>query len=171
MYTYCLHCESGKAKYVAAAIRALSPDCRALIPRQIQHTWKAGKMVDRVRDLIPGYLFLYSENRLPMENVRYLDSVIRVLRSSDASYELYGPDEAFALLLLEKNGILGKTMVLRENDVLTLPPDLFGGADARIVKVDRRAHRMKVSIRFARQEITTWLEYEILPEAALPDSP
>jgi len=163
-YTYCLHCATDKVRYVSAAIQALSPACHALIPRQVQHTWKDGKMINRLQRLFPGYLFLYDEFPLPMYDYRYLPGVIRVLRTTDEAWELSGPDESFALFLLEKDGVLGKTKVLQENDILTLPEDVFGGADARILKVDRRARRMKVLIHFARQEIATWLEYEVDPE-------
>ena len=62
MYTYCLFCETGKCGYVARAVMQRIP-CRTLSPKQVQHTWSKGKMVDIVHDLLPGYVFVYAEGQ------------------------------------------------------------------------------------------------------------
>ena len=66
MYCYCLFCETGKCDYVARAAMQAFP-CRAISPKQIQHTWSKGNMIDREQDLLPGYIFLYTEE--PWEEV------------------------------------------------------------------------------------------------------
>ena len=109
MYTYCLFCETGKCDYVArASMQAF--ECRAISPKQIQHTWSKGAMIDREHDLLPGYVFLYFEEavRFPQE-LKKVDRIIRCLRTTDLTYELQGGDAEFAGMLLQKNGVLGKT--------------------------------------------------------------
>ena len=81
MYTYCLFCETGKCGYVARAVMQRIP-CRTLSPKQVQHTWAKGKMVDIEHDLLPGYVFVYTENeRLDVALLRPIQGIIRCLSS------------------------------------------------------------------------------------------
>lgn len=161
MYTYCLYCEAGKSGYVAVALMA-KLECQAIIPKQVQHTWDKGKMVNRIHNLLPGYLFLYNEEPLEIFALLKTPGVIRCLRSGEGSYELQGTDEEFALFLLGKKGIIGKTQVTEKDGILEITPQSFRGADVNITKVDRRNTRMQIEIRFLRQMIRTWIEYEIV---------
>ncbi len=137
--------------------------CQTIIPKQVQHTRDKGKMVDRIHNLLPGYLFLYSEEPLDISECQRTHGVIRCLREGkDGQYELQGKDEEFALFLLEREGIIGKTYVTEENGMLEISLKSFRGADVKITKVDRRNTRMQIEIRFLRQIIRTWIEYEIV---------
>ena len=163
MYTYCLFCRTDKVRYIACETQDMF-GCRSLVPKQVQHTWSRGKMVNRIRDLFPGYLFLYSEEPLAISCFWQIPGVIRCLRSSDEYYHLSGTDDAFAGYILESRGIIGKTRVLERDNRLELGPEAFGGAKVSILRVDRRAQRMQIEIRFARQTIRTWIEFEIVSE-------
>lgn len=174
MVIYCLFCEPGKGEYVCRAATALF-DCRAIYPKQIQHRRKdAGKSPNKrngeceehrnvERDLLPGYVFLYFESEPPtVRLLNQMDGVIRCLSDSSGKYELADSDEAFAKMLLDKNGIIGKTMVYQEGDRIRICEGAFKNVPATILRVDRRTNLMQVEILFARQIIKTWLEYEII---------
>ena len=160
MYTYCLYCEAGKCGYVAIAL-ASKMDCQVIIPKQVQHTWDKGKMVNRVHNLFPGYLFLYSEQPLEMSHCLKIPGVVRCLSTGEDSYELHGTDEKFALFLLDKNGIIGKVLVTEQDGMLEISPESLRRADVSIIKVDRRNTRMQIEIRLFRHTLRTWIEYEI----------
>lgn len=174
MVIYCLFCEPGKGDYVRIAATALF-GCRAIYPKQIQHRRKDAKKSPNKhngpseeyrnveRALLPGYVFLYFEGDSPKIWQLYrMDNVLRCLRDSAGRYELTGNDEEFAQMLLEKNGIIGKTMVYQEGDRIRICKGAFKNVQATILKVDRRTHLMQVEIQFARQPVKTWLEYEIV---------
>ena len=174
MVIYCLFCEPGKGDYVRRAAMALF-DCRAIYPKQIQHRRKAAQKSRNnpkgvseeyrnvARDLLPGYVFLYFEGETPsIWRLNRMDSVLRCLSDSAGGFELTGNDEAFAMMLLEKNGIIGKTMVYQEGDRIRICEGAFKNVPAKILKVDRRNNLMQVEILFARQPVKTWLEYEIV---------
>ena len=162
MYTYCLFCETGKCDPVAKAItRKIS--CRALSPKQVQHTWSKGKMVDIVHDLLPGYVFVYLENDpLDVSLLRSIQGIIRCLSSQDKQYELTGSDEQFALMLLQKDGVIGKTMVYEEGQMIRICQGAFEGVETKILKVNRRNMRMQIEIPFAGRPVRTWVEYEVV---------
>ena len=161
MYTYCLYCEAGKCGYVAGALMAKT-GCQAIVPKQVQHTWDKGRMINRIHNLLPGYLFLYSEEPLEISECKRTQGVVRCLRDGEESYELHGTDEEFALFLLDRKGVIGKTQVTESGGILEIGPQSFRGADVRITKVDRRNTRMQIEIRFLTQIIRTWIEYEIV---------
>ena len=161
MYAYCLFCETGKCRFIVREVMGLLA-CTAISPKQVQHTWSKGRMVDRIRDFLPGYVFVYSEEKLEISQVRYIPSVLRCLKSSDLCYELAGADEAFARMLLDQGGMIGKTPVYEEDQQIRLTEGAFAGVNARILKVDHRAQRMQIEIPFARRLVKTWIEYEIV---------
>lgn len=166
MHIYCLFCETGKCASVASAVTQLVP-CRAISPKQVQHTWSKGRMVDVVHDLLPGYVLVYVEGE-PMD-VSVLSSVegfIRCLSVADGEkgrrYELGGSDEQFALMLLSQDGIIGKTKVYQEGQMIRIVQGAYRGVETRILKVQRRNMRMQIEIPFAGRFIRTWVEYEVV---------
>lgn len=162
MFTYCLFCETLKCEYVANTImHRLS--CRAISPKTIQHTWSEGKMVDIEHDLLPGYVFLYFENApLDIASLRSIQGIIRCLSSTDKQFELSGSDEAFALMLLQKDGVIGKTPVYQEGQMIRICEGAYEGVETKILKVNRRNMRMQIEIPFAGRQVRTWVEYEIV---------
>jgi transcription antitermination factor NusG len=118
-------------------------------------------MVDIERDLLPGYIFVYSERKIEnyME-VRAVSGVIRILSNTNGSYELAGSDKMFAMMLYDNDGCLGKTPVYEEGSIIKLKQGSFLGMHAQILKVDRRNKRMKVEIPFTSMRLKTWVEYE-----------
>ena len=162
MYIYCLFCETAKCRYVAQIVSDLY-HCRTICPRQVQHTWaKNGYTKDAVQDLLPGYVFVYSREQLQGVSLRSVRGVIRCLCNSSREYELSGSDEAFALMLLEKDGVIGKTRVFEEGQKIRICEGAFAGTGAEILKVERRLSRMLIQIPFAQQLVKTWVEYEIV---------
>lgn len=165
MYTYCLFCETGKCDHVARAIMQ-KVSCRAIAPKQVQHTWSKGKTVDIVHDLLPGYVFVYTEDEpLDIALLRSVQGIIRCLSSQDKQYELTGGDEQFALMLLQKDGVIGKTKVYEEGQMIRICQGVFEGVETKILKVNRRNMRMQIEIPFAGRPVRTWVEYEIVESA------
>ena len=180
MDIYCLFCEPGSAKYVRAAMPQIYP-CRAISPKTIQHRRKPQRRSskdspneqpkkteyeDVERDLLPNYVFLYFEEEKAKPYQYYLiDGVIRCLRDSSGQYELTGPDRDFALMLLEKDGVIGKTEVYEEGDRIRIREGAFLNVETQILKVDRRSHRIQIELPFAGRPVRTWVEYEMIEKS------
>lgn len=162
MKAFCLFCETNKCDYVAQ-IATLKFPCHALSPKQVQHIRSKGTMEDIIRDLLPGYVFLYTEDEeLDMASIQSIQGVIRCLSDTEKQYRLTGSDEEFALMLLKKKGIIGKTQVYQEGQIIHICKGVFDGLETRILKVNHRNMRMQIEIPFASQRIKTWVEYEIV---------
>ncbi len=162
MYVYCLFCLTAKCDKVARLAERLT-GCRALYPKQIQHTRSNGRIVDIEHPLLPGYVFLYSEDQpLLMSRFWGLEGVLRCICDDKNEPELTGDDEAFALMLLEKGGIIGKTPVFVEGQMIRVCKGAYCGLESRVLKVNRRNMRMQIEIPFANRMVKTWVEYEIV---------
>ena len=162
VYTYCLFCETAKCRSVANAIMQKT-SCRVILPKQVQHTWSKGKMVDIVHDLLPGYVFVYLEDQpLDIALLRSIHGIIRCLSSMEKKYELTGGDEQFALMLLHRDGVIGKTRVYQEGQMIRICEGAFAGVETKILRVNRRNMRMQIEIPFADRLVRTWVEYEIV---------
>ena len=161
MKVYCLFCETIRCGYVARSIERVF-GFRAISPKQVQHTWSGGRMTDIERPLLPGYVFLYFDEEYPeIAHFRKIHGVIRCLSDTGRQFRLTGSDEAFARMLLQQDGRIGKTKVYREGNRIRICEGAFAGMKATIRKVDHRASRMQVEIPFAGRAVKTWLEYEI----------
>ncbi len=162
MYSYCLFCETMKCASLKRKIEQFS-DCHVIQPKVVQHTWSGGQMIDRENDLLPGYLFLYSEERLEeFYPLRRLDGVLRILGNRDDGYALNGADRQFALVLLSLGGVIGKTPVYEEGQTIRLADRAFAGIEVKILKVNHRNKRLQIELPFADTLVKTWIEYEMV---------
>lgn len=169
MNAYCIFCETGRCRLIAKEAEILL-DCRAIYPKQVQHTWSKGGMIDIEHDLLPGYVFLYAEEKLDISLLRRISGFIRCLADQDDQIELAGSDKQFAMMLLENDGVIGKTKVYQEGQMIRICEGAYKGTETKILKVNRRNMRMLVEIPFAGMQIKTWVEYEIVENAeAEPD--
>ena len=83
MYAYCLFCRTQRCK-VIAQLMEIRGAYRAFSPQIIRKQRKQGENVKRQFDLLPGYVFVYSEE--PMTDYREffgMDGVIRRVGKTD----------------------------------------------------------------------------------------
>ena len=146
---------------VIAKLMEIRGAYRAFSPRIIRKQRKKGENIERRFDLLPGYVFLYSEERLTDYSLfSGIDGVIRRLGRREDGYELEGADLDFAMKLLEKDGLVGAMKVCRIGDDVTLEDSLFSGCQGRVVEIDYRKERAKVEFVFDRNSCSTWVSLE-----------
>ena len=165
MYTYCVFCETQKCKMIAIQAEQMF-GCRAISPKQEQLKWVKHEAVRETHDLLPGYIFLYAEEAIEQPRMlRRIPGVIRCLSDQEHQYILQGSDETFALMLLKKNGVIGKTRVYQEGDRIRICEGAYAGLETMILKVNRRNMRMLIRIPFGGMQVETWVEYEMVKDA------
>ena len=160
MYAYCLFCLTQRCKVIAQMME-IRGAYRAFSPQIIRKQRKQGVNIQKQFDLLPGYVFVYSEE--PMKNYRDffgVDGVIRRIGKTEDGYELSGPDLDFAMRLLEKDGLVGGMKACRLGDGVTLEDPLFSGCQGRVAEIDYRKERAKVEFVFDRNSCSTWVSLE-----------
>ncbi len=96
--------------------------------------------------------------------LRSIEGVIRCLCDGNKKFELSGSDEQFALMILQRDGIIGKTKVYREGQMIHICQGAYKGIETKILKVNPRNMRMQIEIPFANRSIRTWVEYEVVSD-------
>ena len=157
MYAYCLFCLTQRCKVIAQMME-IRGAYRAFSPQIIRKQRKQGVNIQKQFDLLPGYVFVYSEE--PMKNYRDffgVDGVIRRIGKTEDGYELSGPDLDFAMRLLEKDGLVGGMKACRLGDGVTLEDPLFSGCEGQVTEIDYRKERAKVAFVFDNTRREIWV--------------
>ena len=160
-YCYCLFCETTKCKKVAALLEKNCVD-RAFSPQIIRRQRKNGKIVDMMFDLLPDYVFAYSNRVVKEVSQLKVDGVIRLLGFPNDDYCLQEKDQSFALGLLERNGLIDVLNVLKIGDTVTLSDEVFSGGEGQVIQIDYRKQRAKISFSFSEMCFSTWVACNII---------
>lgn len=157
MYVYCLFCRTQRCTRIAQLLEIRGAD-RAFSPKILSHLRKEGVNLARERDLLPGYVFIFNEERLvTFDLFAGIDGIIRRVGRTEDGYELEGPDRDFALNLYEKDGLVGAMKLVKVGDTVRLEDNLFEGSEGVVTKVDYRKERARVDFRFENNACHTWI--------------
>lgn len=160
MYAYCLFCQTQRCK-VIAQLMEIRGAYRAFSPQIIRKQRKLGENIRKQFDLLPGYVFVYSEERMMnYRNFFGMDGVIRRVGKTEEGYELSGPDLDFAMRLLEKEGLVGGMTACRLGDGVTLEDPLFSGCEGQVTEIDYRKERAKVAFVFDNIRREIWVSLD-----------
>ena len=157
MYAYCLFCRTQRCTRIAQLMEIRGAD-RAFSPKILSKYRKEGRNMDRERDLLPGYVFLFSKERI-VDYAMFagIDGVIRRVGRTESGYELEGPDREFAFGLLEKDGKVGALKMVTVGETVRMEDTLFDGSEGVVTKIDYRKERARVDFRFEGNACHTWV--------------
>ena len=165
MYAYCLFCRTQRCTRIARLMEIRGVN-RAFSPKILSKQRKEGKNVNRERDLLPGYVFLFSEERLvDYDTFAGIDGVIRRVGRTETGYELEGADREFAFGLLEKDGKVGALKMVKIGEAVRLESSLFEHSEGVITKIDYRKERARVDFRFEGNTCHTWVAIDGIRKA------
>lgn len=157
MYVYCMFCETQRCK-VIAKLMEIRGALRSFSPQIVRRQRKKGQNTEKCFDLLPGYVFVFSEERM-VDYTQFfgMDGVIRRVGKQETGYELVGSDLDFAMKLFEKDGLVGSMKTCRVGDSVTLEDPLFNGCHGKITRIDWRKQRARVDFVFDNMACHTWI--------------
>ena len=164
MHVYCLFCLTQKCHAVASALERQF-EVRAFAPQICNRQRVQGKNIDKLYDLLPGYVFVFSDKALANAMFyRENKGVIRRLGSPVDDYELTGADKDFAMKLYDTNGIVEQIKIFRVGESVCISNTLFDGCDAKITRIDHRNQRARIEYKFAGMQCFTWIACDMISE-------
>ncbi len=160
MYVYCMFCETQRCKTIAKLME-IRGAFRSFSPQIVRKQRKKGVNKEVLFDLLPGYVFVFSEERMLDYALFFgMDGVIRRVGKQENGYELAGSDLDFAMKLFEKDGLVGSMKACRIGDEVTLEEPLFNGCQGRITRIDWRKERARVDFVFDNMACHTWISID-----------
>ncbi len=134
-------------------------------PRRKLTIRKNGVSRETLAPIFPGYLFFMSEKLSPEVHwlLRKTPEFVRFLKSNQNIEPLEGEDKDLLMHFLNFGEIVEKSQVWFDKDkkirVLSGP---MKGLEGRIIKVDRRKKRAKISLSLYKESFTIDFGFEIL---------
>ena len=157
MYAYCLFCETQRCKIIAEYIRKNTGLC-CFYPRVIQRKWVKGIPTEVSHDWLPGYLFLFSEEKIvPQFDI---GGIIRCLGNG----ELIGSDLTFAEMIYRSKGIIGIIPLHKEGNRCIISDPDWKEISGRVIKMDHGRKRCCIEYIFDNVIRIIWVGYEIIEQ-------
>ncbi len=157
-FVYCVSCNNGSEKRVAERLRsALNKE--VIFPVRVMKKRKAREWSEEEIPLTPGYVFIYSDSEVNLENAKK-SGVHRVLSYGEDFKELHGGDFEFAMWVLRYEGRVQVSRALIEGEKVRIIIGPLTDSYVRITRIDRHKRRAKVEFLFAGREQSTWLSFD-----------
>lgn len=155
VYAYCLFCETQRCNIISEyIIKNYGYQC--LSPQIVQRKWVKGVPVDENHDWLPGYLFIYSDQKI---STRFeISGIIRCLGDG----ELKGQDLKFAEMIRNKDGVMGNMTLIREGDRCKISDPAWQEMRGTVTKIDRGRKRCCIEYTFDGAARKIWAGYEIV---------
>lgn len=145
----------------------------AIYPQKKEPFYRQGEWKDVIKPLLPGYVFVYSQEPYPVQRLLRIDGVLRCLTYGPEDKEGYltGKDRQFALWLLENNGVADKLQAIQEGSYVRIIDGLLKDYNGKVERVKKQKRMVYVSLKMAGTPLHVWMGYECLAsEQPLPET-
>lgn len=158
----CVFCVTGKEEVVASNIQRDYLGVHATAVRQVKRKKLHGSTSLVTQIVFPGYVFLEADPgneyvfRIPW------DGALRLLTSSNRSWQLYGYDERFARWIFSLNGLISLSEAYKEGDRVKIISGPLKDLEGYILRVDMRNQSGQIALMFNNRLVKTWLGFELV---------
>jgi transcriptional antiterminator NusG len=123
-------------------------EVQVIVPVRILQERFRGVWEEKRKLLIPGYVFLFSREKVSFDDVRSLLDVYKVLDYGTGIRELTGGDTEYAKWILSHEGVIGQSKILEEGEEIKILDGPLCDCVGKIIKLDRRKKRAWVEFDF-----------------------
>ena len=160
-FVYAVFAQAMKQQYVTHELPKFFP-CKAINPVLIKRKWIGRECKEITYSLMPGYIFLFSNERMNPGRLRKLDGILSVLKYDDGAYALTEKDEKLARWLLKYDGTIGLSKAIREGDHIQIVQGPLKDNIGSITRVDKHRKRAKIELQFNEVVWPVWMDFEFV---------
>lgn len=171
----CFFCKSGKESDVINHFFMAFPDGEAISPTRTRIRRVHEAAIEERVPLLPGYVFFQitekktevaesiDQNLIALLQFTKIDSVLKLLRYSDGTWRLFGPDNLFAEMLFKSGGNieLSQAYFDRGNRIRILD-GFLKDYEGHITNVNRKKKTVEVTVDLQGKRVIMWLGYELV---------
>lgn len=135
--------------------------------RKIRGVWRK----DHIR-LLPGYVFVFAEEEIPIWTYRWVPHVLKVLRyDREPDGYLRGTDLAFAQAVTELDGRLDILDAVDEEGFIRVTDRLLNLLHGEVLSVDRGKRQVRIRVNLVGQPRIVQMNYQLLDDEGKPLDP
>jgi transcriptional antiterminator NusG len=161
---YCVFCETGAEEKVKELLE--SKNVKTIASVAEYKKFVHGRSVIKLRQLIPGYVFLQTDRELDYQFWSSLEKekyIYYPLQYDDGDKKLHGKDLDFIRVLLSRNGILGiSKAVLDKGNFVKIVSGPLKDLEGKIVRMNKKRECAEIEIETFGITIRAWLQYELI---------
>ena len=170
-YVRCLMVETGEENTVLQLLRVLGLG-RGIYPqrirvRKIRQVWRK----DRIR-LLPGYVFVFADEDIPIWRYQRLEHVLRVLRyDREPDGYLRGRDLEFAKTVCDLDGKLDILNAVDEEGFIRVTDLLLKRLNGEVLSVQKGKRQVLIRVNLMGQSRIITLNYQLVDGDGNPLTP
>jgi len=162
-YAYgCVFTLTGKEDFVARDLKQHCPEIEAMSMKREKHMSRNGVKSVVLERMLPGYVFFRAPNRADYITGFSMLNIIKILRTGEGDWRLYGPDRRFAEQIFGYGGVLRFSKAYREGDKVRIIEGPLKDFEASISRIDKHGRSGEVTINFNGRELRVWLGFDLL---------
>lgn len=178
----CFFCKNGKEADVINHFKTTFPNGEAISPTRTRIRRVHDAAIEERVPLLPGYVFFQITEKEPeapriideilmaLLQFSIIDSVLKLLRYTDGTWRLFGPDNLFAEMLFKSGGNIGiSTTYFDQGNRIKVLDGFLKDYEGNITNVNRRKKTVEVTVNLQGKRVILWLGYELVE--AVPDNP
>ena len=124
-------------------------DYELLVPKRKLKEKHKGLIVEIVKTMFPGYVFIKADNAWDIYNkIRHLRCLYRFLSSNADMQEVRLEETSNLVYMVDDQGVIGTSNIYVEEDRIIVTKGPLMHYDSLVKKVDRRNHRVKILFMF-----------------------
>ncbi len=167
--SFCLFCRTGQEQAIADRINEEYTQLQAIAPTKVLPEKLKGQWRNRPKTLLPGYIFLYTDDEVPHDLRHKTNHTYRLLEYERGVRTLIGPDADYAMWLLRHQGQIQPSRILAIGEHVKVIDGPLMDFQGRIKKMDRHKRRIWVEFDFDSQKRTISIGAEYLSDPKQAD--
>ncbi|MEA4969586.1 MAG: hypothetical protein VB051_03540 [Candidatus Pelethousia sp.] len=173
-YVYCASCDAGSENALKSDLKRRFLDALAISPVLAREELKNGVWGVKIRPLLPGYVFVYSQEPIASSAFYRCQRVNRLLGYAGpmhSEYALSGGDLDFAQWVLSHEGHISVSRAMLVGDRMQVIDGPLKRYEGEILKIDRRRRRALICVSVGEMTKNVWLSFHwmTLKEGILVD--
>lgn len=161
----CLFCRTNMEVRTASEIARNYPDLHPLVPMKERYRRTSKWTILEKVILFPGYIFFKASPDFPIHLLTQYANVLKVMRYDSKRWQLQGSDLEFAKYLYSINGVVRIAQAYFVGNQIRFSDGLLKDKCGKIIKVNKRAKTVLVSIQMMHSNMLVWVGYEMTDKA------
>ncbi|GHU66163.1 hypothetical protein FACS1894184_03480 [Clostridia bacterium] len=158
-FVYCLQVMANRQNAIAVESPNFFP-CKAISPLVVHRIWTKNGIEKRQRLLIPGYVFVFSDEAMNPKKFIDVSGVVRVLEYGYGEYALADEDERLARWLLKYDGTIGLSKAVNVGSRIVATEGPLRDYVGRVGRIDKSRRRAQVVFSFVNTAWKSWLDFD-----------